>query len=110
MKLIDAQKFKYYVYDKWNKNEITNEEAIQFREWLKDQEAVIETNDDITRVVVRGVEYMPVIRCSECKHRHDIKECPRCYGALHSDDNGITIWYDTTVDSGFCEKGERKEE
>lgn len=109
MILIDAQAFKYYVYDKWNKNEITNEEAIQFREWLKDQEAVIETNDDITRVVVKGVEYMPVIRCKDCKYN---PQNPRSYYDNDEVYTYLMCGHLNGGEGGFCSNykpAERKE-
>lgn len=59
MRLIDADAFENYVFDEWNLNEISNSDWITFREWLKDQETIVEFDDEITRVVVRGVEYKP---------------------------------------------------
>ena len=55
---IDADAFEDYVFDKWTINEISNSDWITFREWLKDQESVIEFEGDITKVVVRGEEYI----------------------------------------------------
>lgn len=57
MRMIDADAFENYVFNEWQKNEISNGDWIAFREWLKDQETVIEFNGDITKVVVCGVEY-----------------------------------------------------
>ena len=68
MRLIDADAFENYVADEWKNNEISNGDWIQFREWLKDQETVVELKRPITKVMVRGVEYIPVVRCKDCKY------------------------------------------
>ena len=68
----------------------------------KAQPTVVEFDDDITKVVVRGNEYVPVIRCKDCKHYAD-DACDRyadeTLGYVHS-----------TQADGFCWVAERKEE
>ena len=95
MRLIDADALKAALVPLWNCHDDSDF-----------------TNKDVWREVENAptIDAVPVVRCKDCRHRHDIKECPRCYGILHADDDGITIFYDTTVDDGFCDKGERKEE
>ena len=96
MRLIDAEKFENYVFDEWQKNEISNGDWITFREWLKGQETVIEFDGEVNKVVVRGVEYVKPTAgvwtredchaatypycCSNCKahHRALYDFCPTC--------------------------------
>lgn len=98
MRLIDADAFENYVSDEWIKNEISNGDWITFREWLKDQETVIEFSEDITDVVVKGTKYIPqktgkwisngveafgvteFWNCSECEYqiRTATRFCPYC--------------------------------
>lgn len=59
-RLIDADEFELYVQKEWENNEISNSDWIQFREWLRDQETVLEFDGDLTKVIVRGEEYFPV--------------------------------------------------
>lgn len=41
-RLIDAQAFEMFVQEKWEQNEISNGDWMSFREWLRDQETIIE--------------------------------------------------------------------
>lgn len=41
-RLIDADEFELYVQKEWENNEISNSDWIQFREWLRDQETVVD--------------------------------------------------------------------
>lgn len=94
------KKFEDYVFDEWRKNEISNGDWIQFREWLKDQEAVVEINGDITKVVVKGVEYMPVNRCKDCiYYRQEIDMCDEPYSTAHN----------VVYEDDYCSRAERKE-
>jgi hypothetical protein len=88
MRLIDADAFEDYVFDEWNQNEISNGDWIQFREWLKDQETVVEFEGDINKVIVKGEEYYKQLtttwlgnycpyRCEHCGHYSDSKT-PYC--------------------------------
>lgn len=63
---------------------------------------VVEINGDITKVVVRGVEYVPVVRCRDCEcgEQDEIGRwyC-RSFGCQVGDSDG----------SGYCVDGERRE-
>ena len=96
VRLIDANAFERYVFDEWMNNELSNSDWIQFREWLRDQEPVVEYEGDLTKVVVRDVEYVPVIRCKDCKWYN--QESGTCYN-----------WASGAYDDHFCSTGERKE-
>lgn len=41
-RLIDADAFEIFVQNKWEQNEISNGDWMSFREWLRDQETIIE--------------------------------------------------------------------
>lgn len=103
MRLIDADAFENYVFDEWMKNEVSNGDWVQFREWLKDQQTIIEFQEPITKVVVMGTEYVPLIRCKDCKHsEHWYSDRSRCFLLAES---GISVF-----DYGFCNYAERKKE
>lgn len=91
MRLIDADAFKNYVFDEWNQNEISNGDWIQFREWLNDQETIVEYEGDINKVIVKGEEYHKQLTttwlgnyspytCKHCGRYVDSKTryCPNC--------------------------------
>ena len=46
-RLIDADAFEKFVQDKWEQNEISNGGWISFREWLRDQETILEAEGGI---------------------------------------------------------------
>lgn len=53
-----------------------------------------------------------IVRCTECKHRHEV-ECPMYHEEdIEWDDDGYiereTIYHDWTEDDGYCDRGERK--
>lgn len=111
MRLIDADAFENYVYDEWIKNEISNGDWIQFREWLKDQDSIVEFDGKINEVIVKGEKYykptidaVPVVRCRECK-----------YMTEHYDTDGnspywtCSEWDSGTDYDGYCHYGERKD-
>lgn len=56
-RLIDADAFEAYVQNEWEQNEISNSDWITFREWLNDQEPVLEYEGDLTEVIVKGEKY-----------------------------------------------------
>lgn len=86
-RLIDADAFENYVFDEWNKNEISNGDWMTFREWLRDQETV---------------DAVPVIRCKDCK------QCRKTilFGHLAT---VCDYWIKLTDDDGYCNHAERKE-
>lgn len=97
-RLIDADAFENYVFDEWQRNEISNSDWMTFREWLRDQETV---------------DAVQVIRCKDCKHKpsgtganHDL-EFPDSVCPCQCED----YWYSwKPKDDWFCGNGERKEE
>ena len=61
-------------------------------------------------VTAPTVDAVPVVRCKDCKHRQELRECPmyhlnyaRYEWQLDDDCD------DYTKDDGFCDKGERKD-
>ena len=98
MRLIDADAFTEYVFDKWIQNDISNGDWTTFREWMNLQETVVEFDGDINRVMVKGIEYFPQktghwiykngamvspwyssYECSECGCLSGyFKYCPEC--------------------------------
>ena len=53
-----------------------------------------------------------IIRCNECKHRHEA-ECPMYHEEdIEWDDDGYTeydmVIHDWTKDDGYCDRGERR--
>ena len=112
MRLIDADEFENYVYDEWIKNEISNGDWIQFREWLKDQDSIVEFGGEINEVIVKGEKYykptidaVEVVRCKECKWSDWYETSSgehRCYCMEHGS-SGHT-------DDDYCSYGEREGE
>lgn len=55
-------------------------------------------------LIVNGVEYLPVVRCKDCKHHEEL---------LNNNDENVLCWVhdiDVIVDgNGYCSYGERKE-
>lgn len=59
-----------------------------------------------------NIDAVEVVRCGECKYRHD-DECPMRYVEwVTYDDDGYIEWddvvHDYTMDDGFCNCGERE--
>ena len=60
------------------------------------------------------VDAVEVVRCKDCIHRGEEGECPMYFvQEIEWDDDGYTEWdyvpHDYTVDDGFCDRGERKD-
>ena len=48
------------------------------------------------------IDAVPVVRCKHCIRRYDTDECPMCFLIEGK-------YYEYTNESGFCDRGERKE-
>ena len=91
MRLIDADIADVVIiYDK--SNELTQVSAI--REYIKRQKAFLDKFPTIDAVTV--------VRCKDCIRRYDTDECPMCFLIEGK-------YYEYTNESGFCDRGERKE-
>ena len=65
----------------------------KFENYMKKAPTVVEFEEPITKVYVRGEKYEKVVRCKDCKHH---QYC--CRGSIPVDDNG------------FCSNGERRDD
>ena len=60
-------------------------------------------------------DVVPVVRCKDCKYRGDDVHCPMCFEEVIEIDEGDGYWdtdyitHDRTIDEGFCDRGERKD-
>ena len=71
------------------------------------------------RVVYRAKQELAsrveVVRCKDCKHRGSETYCPMCFEEWYEIDEGDGYYdsdfttHDRTIDEGFCDRGERKE-
>ena len=57
---------------------------------------------------------LELVRCKDCEHRGDDTYCPMCFEeTIEWDDDGYFEWdyivHDRTLDEGFCDRGERKD-
>lgn len=69
-------------------------DAVQ--EWLDDQPTI---------------DAEPVVRCKDCKHRGDPKECYMCFTEVEDIEGGRMYKFtDMTRSDGFCHKGAKEEE
>jgi hypothetical protein len=63
-----------------------------------------------------AVDAVEVVRCKDCKHRGDDICCPMCFEEESVIDEGDGyfdtdyITHDRTVDDGFCDRGERRDD
>ena len=48
------------------------------------------------------IDAVPVVRCKDCIRRYDTDECPMCFLIEGK-------YYEYTNETGFCDRGERKE-
>ena len=61
------------------------------------------------------VDAVEVVRCKDCKHRGSETYCPMCFEEWYEIDEGDGYYdsdittHDRTIDEGFCDRGERKE-
>lgn len=58
-------------------------------------------------------EIVHVVRCKDCEHRGDVKECPMCFEEeITWDEDGWEecewVVHDFATDDGFCHLGERR--
>ena len=91
MRLIDADIADVVIiYDKGN--ELTQVSAI--REYIERQREFLDKFPTIDAV--------PVVRCKDCIRRYDTDECPMCFLIEGK-------YYEYTNETGFCDRGERKE-
>lgn len=89
MRLIDADALRKKA--QWM--EMPDHQGINF-----DVRAVSVSSIDLTPTI----DAVPVIRCKDCRRRYDIDECPMC--VLH-----INRYFEYTMDDGFCDRGERRD-
>lgn len=65
------------------------------------------------RVIARNqlaVDAVPVVRCRECRHRQNTKECLMCFTeVVDVEDGKLYQFRDLTKDDGFCDRGERRD-
>lgn len=55
---------------------------------------------------MKPVDAEPVVRCKECKHRGTSYDCPLRH-LVFTETEGYH-YADSTIDDGYCHKGERK--
>ena len=56
-----------------------------------------------------AVDAVPVVRCRECRHRQNTKECLMCFTeVVDVEDGKLYQFRDLTKDDGFCDRGERR--
>ena len=70
--------------------------------------AKVQFDEDKMREIVDEA----IVRCKDCKHRHEA-ECPMYHEEdIEWDDDGYverdTIYHDWTEDDGFCDRGVRR--
>lgn len=54
------------------------------------------------------IDAEPVVRCKDCKHRGDPKECYMCFTEVEDIEGGRMYKFtDMTRSDGFCHKGEK---
>lgn len=52
------------------------------------------------------IEAEPVIRCKDCKHRGEPKECFMCFTAVEPvEGENMYRFHDLTTDNGYCNRG-----
>ena len=57
-----------------------------------------------------AVDAVPVVRCRECRHRQNTKECLMCFTeVVDVEDGKLYQFRDLTKDDGFCDRGERRD-
>lgn len=56
------------------------------------------------------IDAVPVVRCKDCKHRQDPKECYMCFTEVVDIEGGRMYKFtDLTCDNGFCHRGVKEE-
>ena len=94
---------------------MTREEAIQC---IKHELLITVNRKDLTGQAIGEALNMAIqalqtdiVRCGECKHRHNDEYCPMYGLEWHEkeDDEGFFTIEDLTKDDGYCSMGERKE-
>jgi len=54
------------------------------------------------------IDAVPVVRCKDCKHRQNPKECYMCFTEVEDIEGGRMYKFtDLTCPDGFCHKGEK---
>lgn len=114
MRLIDADKLKeliaanvYPVCDDLNSRDYGMFWTGGIEKAIDETTTVVEIKYPITKVMVRGVEYIPVVRCKDCKHWSG------CKSTMHNNhlcnrakEQNVDYW---TRAEDFCSYGVRKE-
>ena len=99
-RLIDANAIKYRKKDEYCGN--GNSRPVRY----------VFDNDIAELPTVDAVE---VVRCKDCKHRGSETYCPMCFEEWYEIDEGDGYYdsdittHDRTIDEGFCDRGERKD-
>lgn len=89
-------------------------------DYLATNAYINDTAKDVLVMVAMWIDEAPtvdaveVVRCKDCKHRGEEGECPMYWvKEIEWDDDGYTecdyVPHDYTVDDGFCDRGERKD-
>lgn len=82
------------LYEKWNRR-------------AGDADAMVKWEDEGCPPTIDAV---PVVRCRECRHRQNTKECLMCFTeVVDVEDGKLYQFRDLTKDDGFCDRGERRD-
>jgi hypothetical protein len=94
------------------KNDLISRSALLEKAEYTDNYRLIVPVDCIQKAP--AVDAVEVVRCKDCKHRGDDLCCPMCFEEEYEIDEGDGyfdtdyITHDRTVDDGFCDRGERR--
>lgn len=119
MRLINADALKeliaanvYPVFDDFNSRDYGMFWTGGIEKAIDEATTVVEIKYPITRVMVRGVEYIPVVRCKDC--RYWAYDCEGDFGIKYG---RCSRWADAwgehepeTTDRDYCSYADRKTE
>lgn len=104
MDLIERDSILYHKQLEACGNGMYSEVEVAYKTDIDSMVSAITINNDITKVVVYGEEYTPVVRCKDCKYTDC---CTRTVGLTRHFDE-FREYRSEIID--FCSYGERKEE